>query len=214
MVGSEAVDSRQLNAFAAALSFFVPGSGGLINAEALNGSKEEYAQKRKFETRGMAFLVLTFLLVIINYLVFDHYKKAGDHAEEQLALSSSAMQHYNTLKLEYERRKEFLERNGLLQNARSSFYADRLAQDLPAEIGWTDLHIHPVEKKKSGDDTGQITFEGKTIMVAGNCRESSGLNEWMKQLRKKDWVQQVSLLNYKQDQAKEDGIFLLKIQVK
>nr|MBA3971457.1 PilN domain-containing protein [Bacteroidota bacterium] len=73
---------------------------------------------------------------------------------------------------------------------------------------------HPVKKKEANDVSEAFSFESKTIRISGKCDRNTELNDWMKKIRKNEWVAEVRLLNYKQDNAKEDGVFFLELKLK
>lgn len=211
VVGNENIPQKLLVAFAGALSWFTGNANGIANAVQVNGLKEEFREKQTFQARGWAALAATFLILMINYLVFNNYWSKNNEMNSQLLLTQSALQRYEKLKTEFAQKKEFLEQNGLLDHSRTSYYADQLAHDLPATIQWTGLNIHPLKKKKASDETETLSFENKRISVSGNCQRSTDLNDWMKEIKKQTWVKDVTLVDYKQENAKEDGVFLMEI---
>jgi Tfp pilus assembly protein PilN len=214
VVGNESIPEKSLIAFATALSYFTGNDNGILNSIQVNNLKEEFYQKQKFEVRGWAVLAVTFLILMINYFVFNNYWSKNNAMNAQLTLTQSALQRYEKLKTEFAQKKEFLEQNGLLDHSRTSYYADQLAGNLPASIQWTGLNIHPLKKKKASDETETLFFENKLISISGNCQRSTDLNDWMKEIKKQTWVKDVTLVDYKQENAKEDGVFLMEISSK
>lgn len=213
-IGNDLLPSQLLIAFAAALSYFTGNQNDISNSGLLNQLKEEFSQKQKFELRGWAILISAFVILMINYFVFENYRNRNKEMNAELELTQAALQRYDTLKTDYDKKKQFLEQNGLLENSRTSYYADRLAKELPASVQLTGLNIHPLKKKNPGEEDKGFLFENKLIHVAGNCRRNTELNEWMKKMKKQDWTEDVVLLNYTQDNMNENGIFLIEIKLK
>ncbi len=145
LVGEENVSQKLIIAFAGALSYFTGNTNGISNAETLDHLKEEFSQKQKFEFRGWALMITTFLILIINYFVFNYYWSKSNDMNAQLISVESALTNYETLKVEFKQKKDFLEQNGLLENSRTSYYIDHLAQNLPLSIQWTDVNINPLK---------------------------------------------------------------------
>lgn len=201
-------------AFAGALSYFTGNRTDIFNSVLLNELKEEFNQKQKFEFRGLALLVATFIVLIINYFVFNNYWSKNREMNAQLELTQVALQRYEKLKTEFDQKKQFLEQNGLLENSRTSYYADQLSKELPASMQFTSLEIHPLKKKKAGEEDSGFLFENRLIRVSGSCQRNTELNEWMKTIKKQSWVEDVVLSNYKQDNARENGVFLVEIKLK
>ncbi len=212
-IGDEAIHSKQLIPFAAALSYFTGADAGIINSEDINAVKEEFKQKQKFKLIGSALLVFTFTVLLVNYFTFNHYWTKSRNMGTELTLNQSALNRCNNLKAEFNRKKEFLEQNGLLENSRTSFYADRLAESLPSSIQWIDVNIRPVKKKQDAEETEGLLFENKLIKISGRCQRSTDLNNWLKEVKAKSWISSVTLLNYKQNSAADDGLFLMEIKL-
>jgi Tfp pilus assembly protein PilN len=213
-IGEDLLPQQLVIPFAGALSYFTGNTDDVFNSVLLNELKEEFHQKQKFELRGWILLVATFIILIINYLFFNNYWSKNKEMNAQLELTQVAMQRYEKLKTEFDQKKQFLEQNGLLENSRTSYYADQLSKELPASMQFTGLEIHPLKKKKTGEDDKGFLFENKLIRVTGNCQRNTELNEWMKKIKKQNWVEDVVLSNYKQDNAKENGFFLVEIKLK
>ena len=213
-VGDDKIPAQELIAFAAAMSYFVSGSEGILNSGTIGLLKEEYTQQRKFEFRGWGFLISVFILLLINYFVFNNYWTKSNGMNATLSMNQSAVQRCEQLKKEYADKKEFLEQNGLLENSRTSYYADRLAESLPASIQLTEMNIHPLKKKAADDESDNLFFENKRIAISGKCQRSTELNDWIKELKQKNWIADVVLMNYNQDNKTEAGLFLIDIKLK
>ena len=71
--------------------------------------------------------------------------------------------------------------------------------------------MHPPEKKTKKDEPA--IFLNKIIIVKGNCKKSTELNEWIRGIKKMDWVIEVSVLNYKQENIKDLGEFEIMITI-
>ena len=50
-------------------------------------------------------------------------------------------------------------------------------------------------------------------MVKGSCKKSTELNEWIRSIKKMDWVSEVAVINYQQDNLKDLGEFEIKITI-
>ena len=192
--------------FAAAAGHFI-GSDLSISIEHTSAQAEEYRQKKIFQLAGAGLLALLFAVLLTNYFVFDHYWKKKRSYEAQYSGNQDALQKYSKLQAEYDEKMTFLQSSGLLEASRASFYADRIAIDIPASIQLTEMNICPLMKQASEQDA--LHFRAKEIQVQGNCRQSNQLNEWIKTIKKKDWVSEVELLNYKQGKGDAVGTFII-----
>ena len=116
------------------------------------------------------------------------------------------------MKLKINTKNAFIEMSGLKNASRVSFYADRIAMDLPEKIRLIELNVNPLEKKiKTGEP---IVFGHNNIVVKGNSKRSSDLNNWILILKQNDWVSDILVINYQQENPLEPGVFEIKISVK
>jgi hypothetical protein len=214
IIEGESIPENLLIPFAAALSYYTGSNVGIENSEALNLLKEEYKEKRKFEIIGVGLLVTIFVIVALNGFIFNNYWNKNNAMSSELVLNSSAVNHCDTLKKEFALKKEFLEENGLLENARTSYYADQLGRSIPSSIDLTDVVIHPLKKKDSNSDDESFLFENKKILISGKCEFSTELNNWMKKIKQREWISEVSLLNYIHDKGTNEGIFNIEVKLK
>lgn len=213
IIGDSLVHSKLVIAFAAALSYFLDDNAGIVKSEVIDNIKEEFKQKQKFEFIGWSLLIAAFSVLLLNYFIFNHFWTKTNDLSSTLSSNQFALSRYGTLKVEFAQKKGFLEQNGLLENSRTSFYADKLAESLPSSIQWTDVNIHPVKKKQASDESEGFFFENKIIKISGKCQRSTDLNDWMKEVKLKSWISNVTLLNYTQDNATDDGLFLIEIKL-
>ncbi|MCW3071748.1 MAG: hypothetical protein JWO44_1638 [Bacteroidetes bacterium] len=212
-IGNEHLSPGLIIAFSSAFSCFSPAQKGIENSETLNGLKEEFRAKRKFERTGVTSLVILFLLLLVNYFVFSSYRAKNNELKAAYTLNESAIEQYDTLRKELAFKKKFLEDNGLLKHSKTSFYADELAKDLPAAICWSALRINPLKTIKNSEEN-VFAFENHMIDINGKCDQSAELNQWMKQVQHYPWVKDVLLINYTQSQKNEPGVFLLRLIIK
>lgn len=214
LIGEDSIAQKLLIPFAAGLSYFVGTENGIQNSVAIDFLKTEYKQKQKFQFFSWVLVILSLIILMGNYSIFNHYWNKGNEMNAQLLLNQSALSRFDTLKKEVAQKKEFLEQNGLLENSKTSFYADRLAASLPSSIQLTEMNIHPLKKKQANDVSDGFSFDTKIINLTGNCERSTDLNDWMKDIQLKSWIADVTLVNYRQDKEIDKGLFLLEIKLK
>jgi Tfp pilus assembly protein PilN len=213
LIGMDNVPQKLVLAFAGAFSYFVGNLKGVGDSATINYLAEEVKQRQKFEFRAMVLLVTTFIVLTVNYIIFNYYWNKSNELSPQLTQNEASLKQYAFLKKEYEQKKILLETNGLLENSRTSYYADRITSDMPSSILLTEMNVHPLKKKKANEEREGFFFETKTITISGKSKQSTELNNWMKELKKKDWIEQVTLVNYKQESEKDNGLFLIELKL-
>jgi Tfp pilus assembly protein PilN len=212
-LASGPLNEKLLVSFSSAFEYFFDRYNVSVKSSAIQHLNEEYHQKNQFQFYAWSSMVFFFLLLLFNYFLFTHYSTAKENFQNQIALNQGYVKKYDSLQKEISEKQKFIEAAGLLEASRTSYYADQVAVDLPYSILLTDLNIQPVDKKSLTDDN-RISFTPKTISVSGSCKKSYELNEWVKVLSKKTWLQNVSIINYKQDNEDGLGKFTLEIHIK
>ncbi|MFI5219070.1 MAG: hypothetical protein ACHQNT_06240 [Bacteroidia bacterium] len=212
-IGGNSLQQPFAMAFAAAFQYLLSGEKsfslqpGLITSE-----QHEFKQKRIFEKTGWAALIIFLGVLLINFFLFQHYSAKNAELNSQSMLLQSELENYKALEKDYKDKQDFFSRNGLLETSKTSYYADRIAQELLPAIRLTGINIFPAVKSTGGEED-KLSFKPKVITVSGQCNVSSELNEWMKVLKKNKWIDKVSLLDYRQDNLKTPGQFTIELGI-
>jgi Tfp pilus assembly protein PilN len=181
-----------------------------IDSTFLDMNREEFRYKKYFSAAGVSFAGLLLLLLLINFLLFDHYYAKN---KEIAALQSvtkqetEQMQHINN---EVAIKERFLISSGWLKPVRTSFYADRLAGLLPNDVWLTNLQFYPL--RTSGfSDAGDYHFKKDTIVLTGNCTDAGLVNIFINNLKTIKTIKDVSMKQYISVREEDTGQFTLEI---
>jgi hypothetical protein len=91
-----------------------------------------------------------------------------------------------------------------------SYYADNLCVDIPSSVQLSGMNLNPFQKQKADED--KMSFQNKVILISGFCNQSIELNDWMQQIKKKNWVKKLVLLNYSQIRGMQTGEFIMQLE--
>jgi len=212
-IGEEQLEPASVLCFATAFAELTRNQDN-VRAEvpAVETEKEEYNQKIKFRLRSSAITVFFVVVLLVNFFFNSYYSGQRIELGRKLQSGKGVIEKLAKLKQQMEEKQAFLEKNGLLQISRNSWYADQLVLDMPETIQLTKMDFNPLVKKRN-EDENKISFDVNHLLIEGTCKKSIELNEWLKIIKKKNWIAAVSLLNYSQDKSKEAGEFSLSINV-
>ncbi|MFH0894967.1 MAG: hypothetical protein V2A54_11090 [Bacteroidota bacterium] len=174
---------------------------------------EEYLHGRFIKSFGAACLVLIFAILLGNYFLFESYKKKLDSISGEVTQYDELFGKLDTLTNNLQEKKQFLEKSGLLSPSRISFYADRLAASLPAEIKLTRMNLQPVELNEDNKDDAMKLKTG-CIVITGTTGSSVALNNWIRIIKSYEWAGQVLLQSYMQESLPNPAVFNLEIILK
>jgi hypothetical protein len=176
-------------------------------------SKSEFGEKKKFGFYAMAMVAFFLCTLLLNFFVFQHYHNRQQELESQIGWQENALKSYEELKTGMTEKMNFAMESGILSPDNLAWMGDQLASTVPAEIKLTRMNVFPLEKKMEDGDE-HSSFNKHIISVRGQTASGSAINEWIKGIKQKDFVSEVSLTNYKQDDENLKGQFNLEIRLK
>ena len=206
------IPDKQIIAFASAFSYFNRISQLSNNFSFVITNSEEYINELRFRNTGILALITFFTVLLINFIAFFYLSEQVASKSGRFSIANKKLLLADSLAAQVEQRRTFLTTSGLSQPSRTSYYADQIAAELPGNIRLTSLLVHPVIK--NDDDKTKIRFESKKIILSGKSHFAVDVNEWLKLLRNKSWVNSVVLSNYNQKEGSDLGEFVIEINTK
>lgn len=215
VIGEEQVKEAGLMALSMAfLAFTQPTLEGLDIALVEQQQTEFYYKKLGYYTL-LGVLGFFFVALLGNYLLFEHYNTKQQDLALEVGQQKSLLDQRDVLAKKYEDKKALLGDQLNLGQSKSSYYADQLAATLPSTLQLTQLVLFPkVEQEDTYSSEEQVPrYDGRTILVTGQCQASVFYNNWKRSLEELDWVAAIHNLSY-QNNKEGQGVFELKITLK
>jgi hypothetical protein len=203
------ISNNQLLPFCGVLSI-VAGTNttGTISRIHLH-AKEEYLQKSFFKKALRIMLGLLLLLLLFNFILFNHYFKKAAEADVKVASGNVSLQKYVRLR-EAIKEKEYKVK-GIVNEitAKSSLRINELVKDLPTSILLTEINYHPLEKNIKQDEPIQI--QTGTILISGSTINNSDFTKWVQKLEELKWVKDVIIISFGKNEENKT-LFSIKVQ--
>lgn len=174
--------------------------------------KEEFQFKRAVWLGGWSILALVFAILLVNFLFFSHYNDKYQSLNNIVQQNQSLLNRNDELKVQYTQKRRFIERSGLLESSKFSFYSDRITRIIPDSVQLTVIRIAPINDKIRSDKP--IVFDDKTIIVSGKCSNSRFFNEWKDQLKEETWIETILINQFGQDEHGKPIFFELQLMIK
>jgi Tfp pilus assembly protein PilN len=172
----------------------------------------DFFHKRLFSKLGWTALGTFMMVLLINFLTFDHYSTKHQEVATTVRQNEAMLVQLQQLRSELQAKKNFIAASGFVNASSISYFADQLALTLPKSIKLQQIVINPpIKKRKEGEP---ISFEFNEIRVVGITNENLDLNAWIKQIKTKKWVKEVSIVDFIQGKRKNGGAFEFNIKVK
>lgn len=213
IIGDDSINTTSLSAFCSCLQYLAVGKNrSSSDILPIRNSFIEHLHFKAVRLMGWGLLILLFSTLLLNYLLYEHYSKKYQELFLEVAEYNDLIEKYKSLDKELKEKKELLEELGMLKPSRVSLYADRIAAGLMDGIKLTSLGINPLIEKSALTQT--LDFANNTIDITGIAYKSTILNDWMKILKKYDWVKEIDGFHYGIDiENNNQSCFELKMTV-
>ena len=209
-IGDDEVTSESILAYSTALGFYLSDSDSEL-IETVEESKKEYLYKRGFVKAGWFSLAFFFTLLMINFFFFNTYNSKLNQLTFSYNQNKELLKKLESLKDEYLIKEQYFVNTGFLDASRLSYYADRIAYSMPKNITLSGMEINPLNTKIKEEKI--LGFSMNKIRISGSVSQSIILNNWLKKLKKLEWIENVDILEYNQELASVPAIFELEIDI-
>jgi Tfp pilus assembly protein PilN len=187
LLGDEYIDTRLLPSIGSAFRLLVQTPANELGIDSLTEKQKEYYQFKLFQTGGWTILIVFFLTLLVNFLLFSSYNKKNQTLNGQLIYHQTALDKLDSLKRQTQSQSTFFQESNLTKSSKTSFYADRIAASMPYGIQLTELNIYPRQKNK--DRAKEVyEFASKQIIIKGEVNSSIIYNDWKRQLNNLAWT--------------------------
>lgn len=212
-IGSDTISSTLLVSFAAAFSALAAQGDDIATNLPLAQLKDDHRQKKIFKTGLVSAACFLFGLLLLNVLAFTHYNAGKQKLQTQVNVNQSMISQIDTLKKELAEKEVIVQKTGLLQASRTSYYADRIASTVPASIRLTQLSVYPQEKNNAEESETSYRFKAGRLEIRGKCRYSIDVNDWINQVRSFEWAKDVKLLQYNPSNTEKGSDFIIQVDL-
>ncbi len=172
--------------------------GGTTNtsnfAETNGRFQSSFKNRRVFGYGLKASLSFFILLLLINFLIFDHYHTEVARLNSELTLDSSQKENLIRLENRVKTKKERVETLKAVSNSKSTLYLDELAKSIPPLILLDRISYQPLDKPVR--DSKPILLKQNTILISGISKDDTEFSKWLEHLEKWDWISSVETLDY------------------
>lgn len=172
--------------------------GGNANAtnfgEANGRFQSNFKNRRVFGYGLRASLSFFIILLLVNFLVFDHYHTEVNRLNSELTLDSSQKENLVRLEDLVKTKKGRVETLKAVSSSKSTLYLDELAKSIPHQIVLDRISYRPLDKPVR--DSKPIILTENTILISGISKDDTEFSKWLEHLEKWDWISSVETLDY------------------
>lgn len=199
-------------AFSVALEPFITSlstlSGG-YEEDTIIKTRKELADKKIFRFAGWTCLLGFFLILLINYFVFNYYYNKNTELNESASQLLQRQKEYESQKKQLDSSVSFMSTLGWDLSSKHSYHLDRIAALVPGSVVLTSLQSSPtIENTESNVQL----FDNKKILVSGTCDQPTDLNDFVNAVKNLPETRTVTLKNYVYKKEKATAIFMVEIE--
>lgn len=214
MVGGETYKTHTLNALGAVLQVLLKPADqldGVIEPEAVKAARDDYKYYRLFHFAKWSLLAVLLLLLLGNFLVFNHYfgksRLLARRADLMQATAEAGRLEHALSDTDY----AFFIRAGWNKNTRHGYYADRIAALVPETVRFSLLQTAPVQESVGA---GDLVFANDKILLQGTSTDPTGLETFSRAIKNIPGVEAVTINNYLYKRELLAAVFTLEIIVR
>ncbi|MBN2788272.1 MAG: hypothetical protein JXQ69_08125 [Paludibacteraceae bacterium] len=210
LIGEERIEYPYVIPYATGLSYFINKYETDSNNFQITEDQYNHAYLKIIKKGGIAFLLLIFVILLINFFIFCIQNDRQKSLAKELSQYQSTILQLTNLKSEIAEKEKIMQNSAWEGNSFFAFYADRIAASKPDGISFEKMEIFPVKINNNKFDFNSLQKD--TILIMGITKNSLLLNDWTKVLRKHSFVKSVNISNYTQEES-SSGKFTLVLAV-
>lgn len=172
---------------------------------------DTYGQKRFYNLFLKSGLAFIFGLLLINFLLFNHYFNAVNELQQTTQLNRISKDQIMLLSDKVGKTQKLVDDVLKSSSSKSSYFTNAIMQTLPETMLLTELNYQPLQKRIKNEE--DISINKGVIILKGESNDSPKFSNWIAELELIEWVQKVNILEYA-DQTKQKAVFELTIVIK
>jgi hypothetical protein len=214
-IGDEKLEVQSLISFGTLINhFYINKAENTSEIAVVINAENNFVYSKLFAKTLQYSLILVFIVLLVNFFLFDYYNRKQQDLFSQVTKFNDLLTNQDTLKKTLESKRDLLEKSGLLESSKISFYSDRIASVVNEGITLTKLEVNPLKDivGQDKDETG-YEFTNETIELTGTASNSTYLNEWIKDMKVFNWVKDITIKNYNRDNSLKPASFTILAKI-
>ncbi|PRX57208.1 hypothetical protein [Flagellimonas meridianipacifica] len=165
------------------------------NLQLINGQLGDTFKNARIFDFGIKGALGLFLVVLLgNFLIFNHYHTANQQLESSLPNVDLQDLTLKQLQQRVTSKEERLQLIAKSKNSRTSLYFDKLAMDIPSSVQLQAMHFQPLRFPVRKDKP--IELQEHSLQIAGITNDKNTFTLWADHLEMQDWIRRVDILDY------------------
>ncbi len=205
--GNEVISSEFLVPLSLCYSFFRSDSS-ISNNEMLAIQRKELSAKRILSATVLPFLLFIFISLIVNFTLLLNLDRQNRVLTSSVTVGKHHLTQIDSLRKALVIRQKVLDAKNDRGARYLTYFSDRIASCVPAEITLSKLNIYP--QKSLSQKRDQYSFIDGIITISGFAGNTVSLGKYIENLSSFWWIESVRITSYSME---KDGIGLFNLEI-
>lgn len=210
LIEGKRIGSNDVPSLSIGLAFLMGQAVNYAGIPQLDVQDEAFRYRSKTVSLCLYSLVALFGLLLVNFLVFDHYYKQNSMLQAEAERQEILLKQVTDLTSTYESKSQFIRESGLLGQTHISKHLDMIAQTVPSSITLDEIVVNPPKK---GSSMKEVKYTPNIITIAGSSTDSYQFNGWVKKMKQVEAFKNVSILKYEYKDKERIALFSIEIEI-
>jgi hypothetical protein len=170
-------------------------------------ARENFTQFNQFRITGVFAVGVILCALVGNYFYVNRLNSDIAQLELDLSVSNESLAMLSRLEDEKQRKEQLVLSAGVNSSRFLSFYLDEIGRTVPKHINLQELQVFPLESKLKNKQ--KVEVNKSTVRIAGSTLGNEVLDNWIEQMDRFEWVQDIELLNYLKTEGERSDFLLL-----
>lgn len=157
---------------------------------------EKFRQKKFFQSAMKTGLSTMLFLLVVNFLIFNHYYKEVVASEQEIASNKTAIEKLGKLRSTIREKELQLGNLSLEEKQRAAVTINAIVRIMPESVLLSQANLQPLEKKIKED--AEILIEGNTLILNGTAVDNNAFSKWMETIEKMQIVEKLMITHFGQ----------------
>lgn len=207
-----AVKPELLLAYHCAFGILLGQETATVAHAALEENKLQVFAKAKVMGIAAVFGSAVLVLLMVNFFLFSHYEREAGRLSLKRNRSGMQVKKFQQMESDIQQKTALVTNTGWTGGYPYAWLTDQLMAGRPAAVAISQLSINPLKVQKAVGSTAEIHETGK-IRISGTCDKAATLNNWLFEIRSKDWVKDCGIQDYELNKESGKGQFTIDIQI-
>lgn len=207
-IGSDELTMECLVPFASCLKFFKqPGKDN--TSSLISEQRKEFIAKRVLAITLLPFILLVFVTLFVNFLLFMDYEKETRLLDKVIINEGKQISEIDSLKKAATVKQNVLETKLKSGSKYLAYFSDRIASIVPSGIILQEMVINPQITVSRGENS--FEFAENKIIINGITDNSISLEIFVNRLSSFMWIESTSIRNFNET---KEGVRIFNLELK